>query len=137
MITVGAGYSILLVLAVVGIMNLVNTTIDSILSRKKELGVMQAIGMSNKQMKKMLQLESLFYAGGIILMSAGIGSILGYLVYRYAEANALMQIQNYYYPFVQVGLLILVTVVVQLLLTVATTTIVNKEPVIKRIQASE
>lgn len=137
MITVGAGYSILLVLAVVGIMNLVNTTIDSILSRKKELGVMQAIGMSNKQMKKMLQLESLFYAGGIILMSAGLGSVLGYLVYRYAEANALMQIQNYYYPFVQVGLLILVTIVVQLLLTVATTTLVNKEPVIQRIQASE
>ena len=137
MITAGAGYSILLVLAVVGIMNLVNTTIDSILSRKKELGVMQAIGMSNKQMKKMLQLESLFYAGGIILMSAGIGSILGYLVYRYAAARSLMQIQNYYYPFLQVGLLVAVTIIVQLLLTVATTTIVNKEPIIKRIQASE
>ncbi|WP_207704308.1 ABC transporter permease [Candidatus Enterococcus ferrettii] len=137
MMTVGAGYSILLVLAVVGIMNLVNTTIDSILSRKKELGVMQAIGMSNKQMRKMLQLESLFYAGGIIVMSVGIGSIVGYLIYRYAAANALMQIQNYYYPFIQVGLLILVIIVVQLLLTLATTTIVNKEPVIKRIQASE
>ncbi|WP_429963066.1 ABC transporter permease [Enterococcus sp. AZ072] len=137
MMTVGAGYSILLVLAVVGIMNLVNTTIDSILSRKKELGVMQAIGMSNKQMRKMLQLESLFYAGGIIFMSVGIGSIVGYLIYRYAAANALMQIQNYYYPFIQVGLLILIIIVVQLLLTIATTTIVNKEPVIKRIQASE
>ncbi|EOH97981.1 ABC transporter permease [Enterococcus pallens] len=137
LMTVGAGYSILLVLAVVGIMNLVNTTIDSILSRKKELGVMQAIGMSNKQMRKMLQLESLFYAGGIILLSVGIGSIAGYLIYRYAAANALMQIQNYYYPFVQVGLLILVTVVVQLLLTIATTTIVNKESVIQRIQAAE
>lgn len=31
----GAGYAIMLVLAIVGIMNLINTTIDSILSRKK------------------------------------------------------------------------------------------------------
>ncbi|MFQ7604494.1 MAG: ABC transporter permease [Enterococcus avium] len=79
-LTAGAGYAIMLVLAIVGIMNLINTTIDSILSRKKELGVMQAIGMSNQQMKKMLRTEGFVYAGGIILLAGGLGSILGYLV---------------------------------------------------------
>lgn len=133
----GAGYAIMLVLAIVGIMNLINTTIDSILSRKKELGVMQALGMSNRQMKRMLQTEGLVYAGGILLMGVGIGSILGYLVYVYAESNALMQIKVYQYPLIQVLLMILLVVIVQLILTYATTTIVNKETVIKRIQASE
>lgn len=133
----GAGYAIMLVLAIVGIMNLINTTIDSILSRKKELGVMQAIGMSDRQMKKMLRTEGLVYAGGIILLAGGLGSILGYLVYLYAESNGLMQIKVYQYPLIQVLLMILLVVVVQLILTYATTTIVNKETVIKRIQASE
>ena len=36
-LTAGAGYAIMLVLAIVGIMNLINTTIDSILSRKKRI----------------------------------------------------------------------------------------------------
>lgn len=133
----GAGYAIMLVLAIVGIMNLINTTIDSILSRKKELGVMQAIGMSNRQMKRMLQTEGLVYAGGILLLGVGIGSILGYLVYLYAESHALMQIKIYQYPLLQVALMVVLVVVVQLILTYATTTIVNKETVIKRIQASE
>ena len=133
----GAGYAIMLVLAIVGIMNLINTTIDSILSRKKELGVMQAIGMSDRQMKKMLRTEGLVYAGGIILLAGGLGSIIGYLVYLYAESNSLMQIKVYQYPIIQVLLMIVLVVVVQLILTYATTTIVNKETVIKRIQASE
>lgn len=136
-LTAGAGYAIMLVLAIVGIMNLINTTIDSILSRKKELGVMQAIGMSNQQMKKMLQTEGFVYAGGIILLAGGLGSILGYLVYLYAESHSLMQIKVYQYPLIQVLLMIFLVVIVQLILTYATTTIVNKETVIKRIQASE
>ncbi|MGM0213515.1 ABC transporter permease [Enterococcus sp. AZ109] len=133
----GAGYAILLVLAIVGIMNLVNTTIDSILSRKKELGIMQAIGMSNSQMKKMLRLEGMFYAGGIVLLAAGLGSIIGYLVFLYVEAEGIMQIRTYSYPFLQVILLIVVVVFVQLILTAATIHLVNKETVITRIQASE
>ena len=136
-LTAGAGYAIMLVLAIVGIMNLINTTIDSILSRKKELGVMQAIGMSNQQMKKMLRTEGFVYAGGIILLVGGLGSILGYLVYLYAESHSLMQIKVYQYPLIQVLLMIFLVVIVQLILTYATTTIVNKETVIKRIQASE
>lgn len=136
-LTAGAGYAIMLVLAIVGIMNLINTTIDSILSRKKELGVMQAIGMSNQQMKKMLRTEGFVYAGGIILLAGGLGSILGYLVYLYAESHSLMQIKVYQYPLIQVLLMIFLVVIVQLILTYATTTIVNKETVIKRIQASE
>lgn len=136
-LTAGAGYAIMLVLAIVGIMNLINTTIDSILSRKKELGVMQAIGMSSQQMKKMLRTEGFVYAGGIILLAGGLGSILGYLVYLYAESHSLMQIKVYQYPLIQVLLMIFLVVIVQLILTYATTTIVNKETVIKRIQASE
>lgn len=133
----GAGYAIMLVLAIVGIMNLINTTIDSILSRKKELGVMQAIGMSDRQMKRMLQMEGFVYAGGILLSGVGIGSILGYLVFLYAKDNGLMQIKVYQYPLIQVLLMVLLVVIVQLILTYATTTLVNKEAVIKRIQASE
>lgn len=133
----GAGYAIMLVLAIVGIMNLINTTIDSILSRKKELGVMQAIGMSDRQMKRMLQMEGFVYARGILLSGVGIGSIIGYLVFLYAKDNGLMQIKVYQYPLIQVLLMVLLVFIVQLILTYATTTLVNKEAVIKRIQASE
>ena len=40
-------------------MNLVNTMINSVHVRRKELGMMQAIGMSDRQLVKMLQQEGL------------------------------------------------------------------------------
>ncbi|MHC5215512.1 ABC transporter permease [Enterococcus sp. LJL128] len=135
--TTGAGYGILFVLGIVGIMNLINTTIDSILSRKKELGVMQAIGMSGRQMRKMLQLEGIFYALGISGLSVGLGSLLGYLAYKHAAENGLMQIKFYQYPLLQVLLLVTLVFSVQLILTFATTNLVNKETIINRIRGAE
>ncbi|MBV7389498.1 ABC transporter permease [Enterococcus alishanensis] len=133
----GAVYGIMIILGIVGVMNLINTTIDSILSRKKQLGVMQAIGMSNRQMRRMLQGEGLFYAVGIIALSVFFGSILGYGAYIYAVTNRVLQIKTYAYPTIQVVLLILIVIIVQLILTFATTKMVTKETIISRIHYSE
>ncbi|WP_265456597.1 ABC transporter permease [Enterococcus sp. HY326] len=130
----GGAYGIMVVLAIVGIMNLINTTIDSILSRKKELGVMQALGMSNRQMRRLLQGEGLFYAGGIIFISLTVGSLAGYGFFLYAKANAILQITVYHYPFTQVILLVTIILLVQLCLTIATTRLVTKETIISRIR---
>lgn len=133
----GAVYGIMLILGIVGVMNLINTTIDSILTRKKQLGVMQAIGMSNRQMRQMLQGEGLFYAAGIIILSVVFGSLLGYGAYLYAVAHRILQIKTYAYPTIQVLLLVLIVIIVQLILTFATTKMVTKETIITRIHYSE
>ena len=59
--TRGACYAFIIILAAISIMNLINTMINSVHVRKKELGMMQAIGMSDRQLMKMLQLEGIFY----------------------------------------------------------------------------
>lgn len=69
------GISIVLILALIGIMNYTNTSAGSIQSRKLELSVMESIGMTGKQMKGMLALEGLLYAAGawFVTLTAGIG----------------------------------------------------------------
>ena len=54
-------YGLLLVFGLIGILNLVNTMINSVYVRRRELGMLQAIGLSGKQTVNMLQLEGLFY----------------------------------------------------------------------------
>ena len=39
---------------------------------------MQAIGMSDRQLMKMLQLEGIFYTVGTLIISIGLGSLAGY-----------------------------------------------------------
>ena len=50
------------IIGLVGILNFFNTIMTGILSRKREFAVLQAVGMTSKQLKAMLVYEGLFYA---------------------------------------------------------------------------
>ena len=50
------------IIGLVGVLNFFNAIMTGILSRKREFAVLQAVGMTNKQLKAMLVYEGLFYA---------------------------------------------------------------------------
>lgn len=50
------------ILALIGILNFVNTMVTSIMTRKRELAMLQSIGMTGRQLKQMLFAEGLWYA---------------------------------------------------------------------------
>lgn len=50
------------ILALIGILNFVNSMATSILSRHKEIAMLQSIGMTGRQVKKMLLLEGVRYS---------------------------------------------------------------------------
>ena len=50
------------IIGLVGILNFFNAIMTGILSRKREFAVLQAVGMTNQQLKTMLVYEGLFYA---------------------------------------------------------------------------
>lgn len=68
------------ILAAIGILNFVNVIVTGILTRQKELAMLNAIGMSGKQMKKMLIWESATYIGGAIILTVTMGNLLGWLI---------------------------------------------------------
>lgn len=75
-----AGGFLSFILALIGILNFVNVTITSILSRKKELATLEAIGMTGQQQKKMLQFEGLLYAVLTLLVTCTVGMAVGYVI---------------------------------------------------------
>ena len=50
-------------------MNLINTMVNSVYVRRRELGMMQALGLSEKQLFTLFQMEGLFYTLGTLLLS--------------------------------------------------------------------
>lgn len=135
-ISIGS-YLFLGVLGLICIMNLINTMINSIHMRKKELGIMQAIGLSEKQLIRMLYLESLFYTAGAVLCSVGIGSFIGYLCFLYAKEAKMLNIMHYHYPMAAVVGIVLVMTLIQLLLVTMIGKSMKKESLIDRIRFSE
>ncbi len=56
------GGSLCVILALIGILNFINSMTTSILSRHKEIAMLQSVGMTGKQVKEMLILEGLGYS---------------------------------------------------------------------------
>lgn len=76
------GIGIIVILAVIGIMNYINSFISSIRSRQIELSIMESVGMTGKQMKKMLMLEGILYAGGAWGITLTVGLAVTYYLYQ-------------------------------------------------------
>lgn len=131
------GYTFLIILGAIGIMNLINTMINSIYTRRRELGMIQAIGMSEKQLIRMMQLEGLFYTAGTLIVSLGLGSLAGYGVFLYAKAENMLNITVYHYPVIQAVILSVTVAVIQLLLTYAVARNFRRMSLIDRIRYAE
>ena len=135
--TRGACYAFIIILAAISIMNLINTMINSVHVRKKELGMMQAIGMSDRQLMKMLQLEGIFYTVGTLIISIGVGSLAGYPLFLYAKRTGMFDISTYHYPVTAAIIIILTLFVIQMLVAIFIAKSVRKDSLIERIRFSE
>lgn len=136
-VTAAGCYSFLGIMAAICVMNMINTMINSVHIRKKEIGVMQAIGMTERQLVRMLQQEGMFYTMGTLLLSVGLGSLAGYPIYLWAKWNMIFNISAYHYPW-QAGILItVVLILLQTFLAIALGKSVKRVSVIDRIRFNE
>ncbi len=62
-------FAISFVIAVVGVLNFVNSMLTAIFSRQKEFAMLQSIGMTRRQLRNMLISEGMYYAGITLALS--------------------------------------------------------------------
>ena len=67
------GYSLAAMIFLIGALNIVNTALSSVAERKREFAMLEAVGMTDRQMMRMLLTESLYSGGVAILITVGIG----------------------------------------------------------------
>lgn len=132
-----AGYTFLIILGAIGVMNLINTMINSIYTRRHELGVLQTLGMSERQLTRMMQTEGLFYSLFTLILSLGLGSLAGYGAFLYARADGMMNITTFHYPLLPAFFLAVTVTVIQLILSFAVSRNFRKMSLIDRVRYSE
>ena len=130
------GYSIVILIGVIGFINLINSMITSIITRKKELGMLQAIGLTNKQLVQMLNKEAMFYTSFMLVGSLTVGNIIGYVAVQ-AMRKSGMSYAVYVLPIKQIIIMIICIVIAQLILTYLISKSFNKQSLIDRVRYSE
>lgn len=129
------GYTLTGIIGVIGFMNLVNTMITSIVTRKR-LGMLQAIGLTNKQLVKMLNSEAMYYTSGMMIGSILFGGILGYIAVIFLKKTGLSY-ATYSLPIVPILLMIVCILIAQFITTYLIGRSFNKESLIDRVRYSE
>lgn len=130
------GYSLVIILGIIGFINLINTMITSIITRKKELGMLQAIGLSDRQLVKMLQIEGMFYTFASLTIILTLGNIIGYIAFVLFK-NSGASYAVYSYPLVQTIIMIVAVIVAQILITYLVAINFRKESLVDRVRYSE
>lgn len=135
--TKGAAYALLGIIGVIGFMNMANTLVTSIITRRRELGILQAIGMTKKQLNRMLQMEGLVFTIGTLLVSLSLGNVLGYLAWLKCKAAHIIGISTYSVPVAELLVMAGILLVLQAVLSGYMSSYLQKEALIERIRHQE
>lgn len=80
--------SIVVIIAIVGFINIMNTLNMNIIIRKREFGMLRALGMTKKEMRQTLLKEAALYGFFSSFIGISIGYLLMWIVYRFLKQRA-------------------------------------------------
>ena len=126
-------YVFVMFIGVFGMINLLNTLITNILTRKRELGILQAVGLSGRQLSKMLLIEGLFYTLGVLLLSVSFGTLVGYLLCTVFSAMSVFGKVRYHFPALEMFSFFLLMLAVQMLFSHLAIRQIKKQSLVEQI----
>ena len=97
-------------MALIGVLNFVNIMSVNIMVRKRELAILRAVGMSSKQIKKMLIDEGLFYAVITLALVFSLGNVIAYAIFKMFQQQVNFAAFNY--PILPMGIIALMLLIV-------------------------
>ena len=127
-------YLFMAVVGLIGFMNMANTIIMNITTKKQEYGVLQAVGMTNKQLNLCLQLQGMMFTVGTICVALIIGLPLGYALFSYAKHNGIFGMNIYHVPIVPIFIMIFLVGLLQIVLSCVLSSNLKKETLVERIR---
>jgi putative ABC transport system permease protein len=95
-----------LVAVAVGVLGIVNSLTVSIVERKREIGILRALGGDRRRVRKALVLEAVAMGAVAVLLGTAVGSTLGYYVISTTSASVTGWTFPYSFPWTAVALLV-------------------------------
>ncbi len=128
-------YSILVFIFVFALINLANTLITNLLTRRQEFGVFESVGMSGRQLSRMLSFECLYYVGITLLATLTLGTACSLIVCRIFDRIGMFGKVTYHFPVLQVLLFAAALLLVQAVFSVCAVRYTGKLSLVERIKA--
>lgn len=132
-----AVYALLAVIAMFSVMNLVNTSMTDIISRRKEMGLFRAVGLDNQQLSHMTGYENAFLTLGSFAVSIVCGLGIGKGICSVVGNVPGFAFVQYTFPAAAVLLYFLLVLILQSALTVWAAHYCRKNSVVEQLRMAE
>lgn len=129
----GGGLSLILIL--IGVINFINVMLTGVFSRRVELAVLESIGMTKRQIKRMLIYEGGFYSAITLALLFTLGSVM-----IYAVKGWVMEAVDYavfQYPAAEGALLAVLLIIICLAVPSIMYRTLSRESVTQRLRSGE
>lgn len=130
-------YTFLAIIGLIGFMNMANTMITSMITRKQEFGILQAIGMTNRQLNHMLLLDGLIFTVGTVAVALAVGTPAGYGIFLYGRNNSYIGLHEYHFPVLETVSMLIIIAAMQIILSFVLSRNVKKATLVERIRYHE
>ena len=128
-------YIIAIAVGLVGVLNFFNAVLTGIITRRREFAVLQSIGMTGGQLKKMLVLEGLLYTLAAVLASLLLTVVMGPLLGT--AVNSLFWFFTYRFTLAPILLIFPIFVVLGLVIPLLTYRSIARHTVVERLREAE
>lgn len=129
-----AMYAIMIFVFLFALLNLVNTLMTNLISRQQEFGILQSVGLSNKQLSKMLSVECLCYVAGTMLTTLVIGSLCGVILCKIFNTVGTFGTLKYQFPVMEIFLFFTALLLLQVTFSVIAVRYSKQQSLVERIK---
>lgn len=125
------------IMAFAGLINFTNMMITNIITRRHEFATMQSIGMTNRQLRRMMIYEGLYYAGAAGIVGIIFAAMIGLTVLKSVLNSSAMWYFTLHFTLVPALIIALVYLLLAAVIPVIVLRFFNKGTVVERLRTSE
>ena len=130
-------YGLLAFLFFFSLVNLINTLMTNLIARQQEFGILQSVGLSDKQLSKMLTMECFCYVAVTLLITLIVGGLAGFLLVIILGKTEIFGQLVYQFPIWELLVFAVLLMFVQALYSIYAIRSIRKQSLVERIKIKE
>lgn len=129
------GTTLSFIIGMIGVLNFINAIVTSVISRKREFAILQAVGMTGKQMKRILILEGCIYGICAILIAFLLNLILAPSISN--VLSSMFWFYNYHFTILPILCILPIFLAFGIVIPLVVYRVMVKQTLVDRIRDSE
>jgi len=129
------GGALSFIIGLIGILNFVNAILTSILTRRQEFAMLQSIGMTRKQLRRMLMFEGFYYTLGTCALSLVFGTVFSLLIVK--SFCGLLWFFSYHFILWPLLIVLPFLIVLGVLIPLVSYAMTDKQSIVERLREAE